>query len=343
MQILVIGGTGFIGPSVIRRLAAAGHAVAVVHRGRHAATLPAGVQTIRGDRGNLRLMASEFAQFAPDVVIDMVCYNEAEATGLMQAFSGLARHVVVASSQDVYRAYGCFVGLEEGEPATAPLAEDAPLRESRYPYRQFVGELGRWVREYDKILVEQVVMSDAQLPCTVLRLPFVYGPRDHRHRMFEYLKRIDDGRSRILIGERRAAWRWTRGYVENVADAIALAATDERAAGRVYNVGDADAMSEREWACGISEAAGWAGELVVVPDKELPAHLRAPYRFEHHLHSDTSRIRRELDYTDRVPRREALQQTVAWQRTTRPARVNAASFDYAAEDAVLGGLNQRRP
>src|SRR5947199_6796578 len=139
MQILVIGGTGFIGPPLMEQLTAIGHDVAVMHRGRKAATLPAGVRTIRGDRHALQFMTDDFKQLAPDVVIDLICYNEAEATGLMQAFSGLARRVVVASSQDVYRAYGCLLGLENDAPAIEPLTEDAPLRESRYPYRRFTG------------------------------------------------------------------------------------------------------------------------------------------------------------------------------------------------------------
>jgi nucleoside-diphosphate-sugar epimerase len=338
MQILVLGGTGFIGPPVIRQLVANGHRVAVAHRGRQTATFPSGVQTIRGNRQNLRLMAREFRQLAPDVVIDMICYNEAEAVGLIEAFKGLARRLVVASSQDVYRAYGCFVGLEEAEPAAAPLTEDAPLRQTRYPYRQFAERLGQWAYDYDKIPVEQAAMSNAELPATVLRLPCVYGAHDHKQRTFEYLKRMDDGRGTILLGERRAAWRWTRGFVENIAAAIAMAATDERATGRIYNVGDADALSELAWARAIAEAAGWAGEFCIAPDEELPAHLRAPYHFEHHVEGDTTRIRRELDYRERVARHDALQQTVAWQRANPPAAVNAAAFDYVAEDAVLNRL-----
>jgi len=342
MQILVIGGTGFIGPQVIRQLLAGGHQVTALHRGRSVANLPGAAKILRGNRHDLRSMANDFKRLAADVVIDLICYTETQATGLMQAFSGRARRVVVISSQDVYQAYGCLLGLESGAPAHEPLNEDAPLRASRYPYRQFTERQEEWIYHYDKILVEQIVMNDAQLPGTVLRLPCVYGPRDHRHRPLEYLKRMDDGRGAILLGERRALWRWTRGYVENVADAIALAATDERAANRIYNVGEPAALSELEWARAIAFAAGWTGEFVVVPDDELPDHLRAPYNLAHHLDSDTSRIRRELDYTERVSHGEALQQTVAWQRANPPAQVDAGAFDYAAEDARLDSLKQRR-
>ena len=43
------------------------------------------------------------------------------------------------------------------------------------------------------------MLSDPELPGTVLRLPAVYGPEDRQHRTFEYLKRMDDGRRAILV------------------------------------------------------------------------------------------------------------------------------------------------
>ncbi|HKP14308.1 MAG TPA: NAD-dependent epimerase/dehydratase family protein, partial [Blastocatellia bacterium] len=79
MRILIIGGTGFIGPSVARQLAAGGHEVIVMHRGRSATSLPGGVKVMRGDRQALNFMAGDFKRLAPDVVIDLICYNEAEA------------------------------------------------------------------------------------------------------------------------------------------------------------------------------------------------------------------------------------------------------------------------
>jgi len=66
------------------------------------------------------------------------------------------------------------------------------------------------------------------MPARTYRQPFcdcrVYGPGDNQHRIFEYLKRMDDGRTAILLTG-PGGWRWSRGYVENVAAAIALAAT----------------------------------------------------------------------------------------------------------------------
>jgi nucleoside-diphosphate-sugar epimerase len=125
--------------------------------------------------------------------------------------------------------------------------------------------------------------------------------------------------------------------VEDVAGAIALAVTDERAAGRIYNVGERAALSMTEWVQAIGRSAGWSGEVVVVPQASLPPHLAESMNTRQHLVVDTHRIREELGYAERVPREEALARTIAWEREHPPEKIDPAQFDYAAEDAVLAG------
>jgi nucleoside-diphosphate-sugar epimerase len=246
---------------------------------------------------------------------------------------------VAIGSGDVYRAYDIMRGLHPGSPDPVPLSEDAPLRERLYPYER--SEVG----EYEKILVERVVMGDPNLSGTVLRLPMVYGPGDYQHRLFPYLKRMDDGRSVVLLDDGMARWRTTMGYVEDVAAAIALDATDERAAGRTYNVGEPDALTHADWVSAIGQAAGWSGEIVTVSKDRLPKHL--DWGLENtgqHLVVDTGRIRRELDFAETVSREEAIRRTVEWERANPPPEANTTNppdqrgvFDYDAEDAALAG------
>jgi nucleoside-diphosphate-sugar epimerase len=341
MDILVIGGTsGFIGTQAVRKLAAAGHAVTVFHRGQTNADLPPGVRHIFGDRQRLPDFADEFKRVAPQVVIDMYLRFEGEAASVMQAFRGVAERVVAVSSQDVYRTYGILWRNEATPPNVTPIREDAPLRSVLYPYRRMAKGPDDPKYSYDKIPVERVVMGDPDLPGTVLRLPATYGPGDRQHRLFEYLKRMDDGRPFILLGAEEARWRQTHGYVENVADAVALAATDGRAANGIFNVGEEDAWSRAEWVKSIGQAVGWEGEVIAVPEDLLPEHLRSPTSYEHDLAVDTGRIRKELGYEERVPRGEALLKTIAWERVNPPAEVDPGQFDYAAEDAALEQLGE---
>ncbi len=341
MLVLVIGGTGFIGPHVVRLLSEQGHDLAVFNRGQSQADLPASVRRISGERAALPTLRAELARLAPDVVLDMYAMTQADARAVVETLAGIVGRAVAISSQDVYRAYGRLRGAEPGQPDPIPLDEDSPLRERLYPYRGETPRVGddpqHWADDYDKIPVEHVYLGRPDLPGTVLRLPAVYGPGDDQHRLYDHLKRMDDCRSAILLDERAAGWRWTRGYVENVAAAIALAVTDERAAGRVYNVGELDAYSARDWVRRIAEAAGWDGRIVAAPPNRLPASLRFDLNTAQHLVSDSSRIRRELGYVERVPPAAALARTVAWERANPPA--DPRPFDYATEDAALAALD----
>src|SRR5258706_12032883 len=234
MRVLLIGGSGFIGPHVARALERQGHDVVVFHRG----TTPAKNQLV-GDRRTLFDHAGAVRASAPDVVVDLILSSGSQARELMTVFRGHTRRVVALSSCDVYRACGVLHGSEAGPLQELPLTESSALRTvlQTYPPERvkMLQQVFGWLdEEYDKIPVEREILGDPDLPGTVLRLPMVYGPRDPLRRFLPVVKRVDDRRPAMLFEERYASWRGPRGYVENVAAAIALAAVDTRAAGRVY-------------------------------------------------------------------------------------------------------------
>jgi len=342
MHVLIIGGTGFIGNHVLRHLHELGHDIALFHRGQTQTEPSSAVLHIYGDRSDLSSFANDFKRFSPDVVLDMIPFTQQDAVTLMSTFRGVARRVVAISSMDVYRAYGLFRRIEVGEPQPVPFDEDAPLRGILFPYRNLAHSADDILYDYDKILVERVVMSEKGLPGTVLRLPCVYGVGDKYHRTLEYIKRMDDGRPAIIFSEGKGQWRWTRGYVENVAEAIMLAVTREESANRIYNVGEAEAMTEAEWVLEIGRAAGWNGEVNTASADMLPKHLVEDYDYRHNLAADTRRIRRELGYGEPVSREEGLKRTVAWERRAGTKEVSAEQFDYAAEDVALTKIRRQR-
>lgn len=335
MTILAIGATGFIGLHVVRHLVRQGHDVAVFHRGTTDADLPDAVQHLHGDRNTLADHADAFESLAPDVVIDLVLYTEAQARQAVDVFSRCTVRLVAISSSDVYRNYDGWRGASDHDPDSVPLDEEAPLRDELYPYRGYEGLDFAYADDYDKILVERVVMEASALLGTVLRLPAVYGPGDAQHRLGPHLRRMDDGRPAILMDEQQAQWRWTHGYVENVAAAIARTATDERAAGQIYNVGETTTPPTAERVKAIGRVVGWTGEVVPLPADQLPEHLQAPFEWRYELATDTCRLRDGLDFQPPVPFEEAVRRTAAWERAQRPADFGSLEDEYAAEDAAL--------
>jgi nucleoside-diphosphate-sugar epimerase len=177
-------------------------------------------------------------------------------------------------------------------------------------------------------------MSQSNLPATVLRFPAVYGPGTSRHD--DWVRRMLDDRPAIIIGQGYGAFHFTHGYAADVATAIALAATDERGAGRVYNVGEAHEQTptERQRLERFARVAEWAGRVVEVPDESLPGGDGLPWPGQDWL-LDTSRIRTELGYREVTDEDDAIRATIQWQRShPNPA----AQLDYAAEDAFLATL-----
>ena len=336
MRVLVIGGTGFIGPHVVAALRARGHDVGVFHRGTRRVALPAGVASLFGDRREMAEHREALVAWAPEVVVDLILSSGRQAAALMAAFRGVARRVVAASSMDVYRACGVLHGLEAGGLEPLPLTETSALRSGAvYPPDRIkmLQSVFAWLD--DKSPAERAVLGDPALPGTVLRLPMVYGPGDPLHRFYALVKRMDDGRPAILYAEDFARWRGSKGYVENVGQAIALAASDERAAGRVYNVAEPEARTELDWAERVAEARGWRGRLVTLPRERTPAHLLLPGNAAQHWVASARRIRDELGYREEVPFDEGLRRTIEWERAHAPAAVDPRQFDYAAEDRAL--------
>ncbi|MFN2636789.1 MAG: NAD-dependent epimerase/dehydratase family protein [Gemmatimonadaceae bacterium] len=340
MKILIIGGTGFIGRFVVADLIARGHKVAVYHRGPSTASVPAGVLHLFGDRAQIGWKRMDFIRLAPDVVVDFIASSERQSKGVVDVFKGVTPRLVMISSQDVYRAYGILLGIEEGPLPKQPITEDSDLRTRLYPYfdeqMKNMRAVFPWLDDtYEKILAERAVMDVEKLPATILRLPMVYGPGDPLHRNFPVIKRMDDGRQAILMQQDAAAWHPTRGYVENVAAAIALAIASPDAAGRIYNIAEPDAPSEAEWAQLIGDVMGWKGEIVSAPKEAIPIHLRVPFNVTQDWIVSSDRIRSELGYAEPVSRAEGLRRTVEWERANPPGNLNPALFDYAAEDKAL--------
>jgi nucleoside-diphosphate-sugar epimerase len=278
---------------VVEGLVSRGHAVTVYHRGDHEPALPRRVRHVHSASAAIPVVAfaADLLDPAPDVVIHMIAMGERDSRAAVDALRDRIGRLIVLSSGDVYQAYGRFTGLEGGAPVPGLLAESSPLRSVLYPYRTQARSPDEWVYSYEKILVERNILGEPSLHPVVLRLPKVYGPGE------------DAAFSTIYDSREHPTWRWTHGYVENVAHAIVVAALHPRAAG-IYNVGEEETPTVAE-------------RLAHLPSRSMrPASL--PYHFEHDIAYDTARIRRELDYKEPVGYEEGLRRTFEASRQLPP-------------------------
>ena len=335
MKVLFIGGTGFISSHVVRQLIKMGHEVTVFNRGQTSTELPA-VNYLKGDRHNLSDYRSQFQKLAPQVVLDMIPYTAKDAQDVVDTFKDIAERVVAISSQDVYRARDIVWQKETGIIDPTPLTEDSPLRTQLYPYRGLSDD--PLAHDYDKIPVEQVYLDNKDLDATIIRLPMVYGAGDNWHRLYPYIRRMDDQRPAIVLEETIASWQGCYGYVENVAYAIALAINNPQSSGRIYNVCE-PAVTEADLIRAIANIIGWQGKIVILTKSQMPDTWKFELNLNQHWVTDSTPIRTELGYTEIVHRHEALKQTIAWERDNPPKDIPHKGYDkllsYRDEDAIL--------
>src|SRR4051794_41169595 len=100
MRILIVGGTGFIGPSVVTQLHEAGHEVIVNHRGVHEAELPDGVVHIHTPLKQ----ALAVAPGPIDAAVFMIPRGEDDTRAVIEALRGHTPRLIAIGSVDVYRA-----------------------------------------------------------------------------------------------------------------------------------------------------------------------------------------------------------------------------------------------
>jgi nucleoside-diphosphate-sugar epimerase len=247
MRLVFVGGTRFIGHAAASEAVWRGHEVTLLHRGRHRSEVP-NAKEVLVDRRDPSALAKALAGARPDVVVDTLSLTKSDAETVALAVKIARTRVVVLSSQDVYAPWSAV--LAGAAPRAEPeIDESSPLTDVRFPYRGKGHD-----EDYDKKDVEAVFREAEIGGACVLRLPAVYGRRDHNRRFGAIVDALDRGEE--LPCKDGATFRWTHGHVRDIAHAIVLAAEKMRPGASIYNVGEVETPTMRERVLAFARAAG---------------------------------------------------------------------------------------
>ncbi|WP_106848676.1 NAD-dependent epimerase/dehydratase family protein [Blastococcus sp. Marseille-P5729] len=285
MRVTVLGGTGFIGRAISRRLLRRGHQVLLVHRGLAEPSELGGAEHLHVNRESLLDVRASLCSFSPDAVVDCYALTRADAAQAVAAFRGLP--AVVLSSQDVYAAWSGFV--TDTRVSDGPLSENAPLRKSRYLYAESAPP--GVPRDYEKLDVEDAWKTYG---ATILRLPMVYGPYDRQCREGFVIRRIAAGRRRIPVGA--ANLKLSRAYVHDVAGAVEAALYAPAARGQTINIAEPEPYDIGSWIRQIAAGMDADLELVRVEEDVLAPDLLLTATRSQHVVADVTRARALLDW-----------------------------------------------
>jgi 2'-hydroxyisoflavone reductase len=329
LRVLILGGTGFIGPHFVTALHGAGHRVTLFNRGRRDPDAKQGVEQLLGDR-NGDLESLEGRDW--DVVVDNSGYTPAQvklSTGLLGRH---APHYIFISSIAVYADFQSPpIDESHGLAPIGDLPQDK-LTDDNY------GAL--------KVLCEEVVAQAYGKRACIIRPTYICGPGDFSDRFTYWPHRVAQGGEMLAPGTPDDPIQFID--VRDLADFVRRCA-EKRIAGR-YNLctpprwatmGKLLEASRRvtgadtrfTWASAEFLARNKATEPGMWASQEIP--IWAPPSGESLGHGLVASARAEKQGLTFRPLETTIRDTLEWQKTRPPEKQKLRSGLTAEREAEL--------
>ena len=181
LDILILGGTGFIGPHVVRHALARGHRITLFNRGRTNTHLFPEVEKLVGDRND---DVAALGGRRWDAVIDNSGYTPDQLRLSVGALKDATGRYLFTSTRAVYTDYAAPV-----------MNEDAPVGPKDIPESEWRGY------GPNKVLAERVVEGGFGTRTLIVRPPVIVGPGDRSDRFTYWPDRIDAGGEVLVQGD----------------------------------------------------------------------------------------------------------------------------------------------
>lgn len=326
MRVVIVGGTGNISVSIVRRLLALGHEVTVYNRGERG-TPPEGARSLKGDRRDREAYERQMQAERFDAAIDMIGFTPEDAASNLRAFRDVGHFIHTSTT--------CVFGIQYD---WLPASEDHPLR----PITQY----GR-----DKAAMEAQYLAAFfrdRFPVTIIRPSTTHGPQQGLTRQiawdYSWIDRIRKGKPIVVCGDGNALHQFL--HVEDAALAYGGVLGQARCIGQVYNMVDRGFVTWADYHRTAMRVIGREVELVGVPLDDLrrmniPAFGICDEIFAHHIYYSAEKLFR--DVPDFRP-----QHTLEWAMRDILAAMDADgripdSDTLTWEDEVIAAQRRVRP
>lgn len=332
-RILILGGTGFLGPATVEAARARGHKLTLFNRGRTRPGLFPDIEKLSGDRDPKKgegLKALEGRQW--DVVIDNSAYYPRMVTASAKLLAPSVKQYIIISSISVYPDESI-----EGQDESAKLATIPDPT---------VEEMGRNSENYGalKALCERAAEAEMPGRVTVVRPGYIVGPDDPSGRFTYWPVRVDRGGEILAPGapsdpiqfiDVRDLGQWLIKVAEDGTTGIFNATGPEK------RLGMGPFLEACRRAASNKATLTWADPDFLEKQKiEFP--IWAPYRGQtkgSHMWRSARAIKAGLRFR---PYAATVKDTLAWYKTQgADGRVRLAGPTAEQESAALAAWRKR--
>lgn len=305
MRILMIGGTGNISSAITRGLVKKGADLTLFNYDPEPPAWLDGVEVITGDRtkhDEYRAKLAGLGRF--DCVIDMICYEPADAACDVEIFAGRTEQFVFCSTVDVY----------VKTPCSYPVTEENGI----------VGALPSFPYAFKKVKCERILWEAhrrGDFALTVLRPGCTYAePRSPGVHSFGgqsyHLDRIRKGKPIILHGDGTSVW--VAAHSEDTASAFVGAAGNSQSFGQAYNVTGDELMTHNHiWRTIARVMEAPEPDFVYIPTDLLGrlAPREAEWCVENFRHNnifDNAKAKRDLGFRYTIPFQDGARRCIEY-------------------------------
>lgn len=325
MDVLIIGGTRFLGKCIVHNLVSHHYSVTSVNLDEKASLhLPPGVESIFCNRKDHTKLKAVLAGKHFDAVLDIVSAPTLpEDIGVvLDAVGSQLQRYVFCSSSTVYK-----------KPLTIfPTSEDHPLDSGTTEYTK------------TKLKCEDFLREQYQrrgLPVTIIRPRHIYGPDNYTYREGFFFDRLLRDRPILIPGNGSTLIQF--GYVEDVADAFRLALVSEKAAGQAYTITGRECLTLDTFVDLLGCVTGKTVKKVYFDPKLLTEFKEPGWYFgeseraseDGHVCYDISKAREQLGYSPKFSLEEGLKKTFKWYLETGGNTYRNRALDFTFEDELI--------
>lgn len=215
MNILVLGGTYFLGRRLVEQLIDEGHKSTLLNRGTKEKVFP-GLRTIKVDRHKPEKMRKALGGERFEIVVDISGYTKEDVATVFACLDQRKiKQYIFCSSAAVY----------SHPPHLWPMTEKHPKCFSREN-----GSYG-----YKKLMAEEFLLKQKGLNISIVRPTYIYGPFDYSRRLAYIFKRIKNRKPVLVVGGGKNILQL--GYVDDVARFMISTIGKEEAFNEAFNVG----------------------------------------------------------------------------------------------------------
>lgn len=303
MNLLVIGGTRYLGLALVTRLAARGDQVTVANRGRTPGELPPGVQRVKADLTQPGDLARALDGRSFDAAVHMIASSADGAREALGALAGKIGHYVQCGSTGVYTPLS-YIPADEEHPPNSELSGFG-----------FEG----------KLAADQEALGfcgEHSLPVTILRPTNIIGAGDvpldiWGARNPAFFQRILDGELISIPNDGRALLQ--PGHVGDLADAF-VAALDRPQVAGICNISCRYAITLNYYVELVADALGRKPTVEHVPAEELIRRYGASGKLDvsgllflcEHMCLSIAKAERVLAYSPQMQPEDSVAETVRW-------------------------------